>query len=99
MSTARRPQTDGLTERVNETMQVLLRCYCAESGFDWASLLSLVEFWYNSTVSESTQQSPFEALYGYQPSNAVDRLLPLTRAPVSAVDRLTYLKDTRELIK
>ena len=29
----------------------------------------------------------------------MDRLLPLTGAPVSAVDRLTYLKDTQELIK
>jgi hypothetical protein len=31
MSTARHPQTDGLTERVNETMQILLRCYTTES--------------------------------------------------------------------
>jgi hypothetical protein len=27
MSTARHPQTHGLIERVNETMQILLRCY------------------------------------------------------------------------
>ncbi len=29
MSTARHPRTDGLTERVNQTMQTLLRCYYA----------------------------------------------------------------------
>jgi hypothetical protein len=29
MSTARHPRTDGLTERVHQTMQTLLRCYCA----------------------------------------------------------------------
>ena len=29
MSTARHPRTDGLAERVNQTMQTLLRCYCA----------------------------------------------------------------------
>ena len=29
MSTARHPHTDGSTERVNQTMQTLLRCYCA----------------------------------------------------------------------
>ena len=45
MSTARHPRTDGLTERVNQTMQTLLRCYCAESGFDWTSHLSMVEFY------------------------------------------------------
>jgi hypothetical protein len=41
-STARHPRTDGLTERVNESMQTLLRCYCAESGSDWNSHLSMV---------------------------------------------------------
>ena len=34
MITARHPGPDGLTTRVNQTMQTLLRCYCAESGFD-----------------------------------------------------------------
>jgi hypothetical protein len=33
MSTARHPQTDGLIERVSETMQILLRCYTTGSGF------------------------------------------------------------------
>jgi hypothetical protein len=31
MSTARRPQTDGLSERSNESMQQLLRCYACET--------------------------------------------------------------------
>ena len=43
MSTARHPQTDGLTKRVNETMQILLRCYTIEFGFDWLSNLPMVE--------------------------------------------------------
>jgi len=34
MSTARHPRTYGLTERVNQTMQTLLRCDYAKSGFD-----------------------------------------------------------------
>jgi len=42
MSTARHPRTDGLTERVNHTMQLLFRCYCAVSGFDSTSHLSMV---------------------------------------------------------
>ena len=31
MSTARHPQTDGLTKRVNETMQKILCCYTTDS--------------------------------------------------------------------
>ena len=66
MSTARHPPTDGLTERVNETMQTLLRCHCAESGFDWASHhLSMVEFYYTCSINEAAQHSPFEVMYGF----------------------------------
>ena len=42
MSTARDPRTHDLTERINQTMQTILRYYCAESGFDWTSHLSMV---------------------------------------------------------
>ena len=34
ISTARHPQTNGLTERANETMQILLRCYTTKSIFE-----------------------------------------------------------------
>ena len=44
MSIARHPRTDSLTERVNQTMKTLLRCHCVESGFDWTSHLSMIEF-------------------------------------------------------
>ena len=60
MSTARHPQIDSLTERVNETMQILLRCYTTESGFDWVSHLPMVEFYYNCPINEASKQSPFE---------------------------------------
>ena len=45
MSTARHPENDGLTERVNETMQILLHYYTTESRFDWVSQLPMVEFY------------------------------------------------------
>ena len=45
MSTARHAQIDGLIERVNETMQTLLRCYTTNSKFDEVSQLPMVEFY------------------------------------------------------
>jgi hypothetical protein len=98
MSTARHPRTDGLTERVNQTMQTLLRCYCAESGFDWTSHLSMVEFYYNCSINEAASHSPFEVMYGYQPSTPADRLLPLVGASADAADRLTLIADIREVV-
>jgi hypothetical protein len=99
MSTARHPQTDDLTERVNETLQVCLRCYRAESGFDWVSHLPMVEFYYNCTINESSKYSPFEVAYDFQPSTPSDRLLPLTGAPAPDADRLTELANVREVVR
>ncbi len=65
VSTARHPRTDGLTERVNQTMQTLLRFYCAEFGFDRTSHFSMVEFYYNYSINEAATHSPFEVMYGY----------------------------------
>jgi len=72
MSTSRHPRTDGLTEKVNQTMQTLLRYYCVEYGFDWTSHLSMVEFYYNCSIKEATNHSPFEVMYGYEPSTPTD---------------------------
>jgi len=54
MSAARHHQTDGLTRRVNETMQILLRCYTPETRFGWVSHLPMVEFYYNCSINESS---------------------------------------------
>jgi hypothetical protein len=70
MSRARHPRMDGLTDRVNQTMQTCVRGYCGESGFDWTSHLCMVEFYYNCSINEATSQSPFEVMYGFQPSTS-----------------------------
>lgn len=67
MSTAFHPQTDGQTERVNQTLEQYLRMYCSYQQDDWAELLPLAEYAYNSSVSASTKMSPFYANYGYEP--------------------------------
>jgi hypothetical protein len=98
MSTARRPRTDGLTERVFQTMQTLLRCYCAESGFDWTSHLSMVKFYNNYSINEATAHSPFEVMYGGHPSTPADRLLPMVVATADAGDRLTLIVDIQDVV-
>ena len=74
MSTTRHPRTNGLTERLNQTMQALLRCYFAESDFIWISHLSMVELYYNCSINEESTHLSFEVIYGYQPSTPTDRL-------------------------
>lgn len=66
-STAYHPESDGQTERVNQTLEQYLRIYCDFHQDDWSQLLPLAEFVYNNAKNSSTQVSPFYANYGYHP--------------------------------
>ncbi|KAK8948495.1 hypothetical protein KSP39_PZI006255 [Platanthera zijinensis] len=63
-STAYHPQTNGQTERVNQIVEDMIRCYILDHGGAWDERLRLMEFSYNNSYQESLQMAPFEALYG-----------------------------------
>ena len=58
-STAFHAQTDGQTERVNQTLEHYLRQFCNYEQNDWAEMLPLAEYSYNNSVTTATQMSPF----------------------------------------
>jgi hypothetical protein len=68
LSTAYHPQTDGQTERVNQTEEGYLRTYCSFRQHDWAKLLPLAEFAYNNSHHSSIGMSPFFANHGRNPT-------------------------------
>lgn len=67
-STAYHPQTDGQTERTNQTLETYLRAYVSYQQDDWVDYLPLAEFAFNSHVNSSTNQTPFFANYAYHPT-------------------------------
>ena len=67
LSTAFHPQTDGQTERMNQTLEQYLRCYCSEVQEEWAERLAFAEFAANNSVHHALRMSPFEVLYGWSP--------------------------------
>ncbi|ESK83996.1 hypothetical protein Moror_11546, partial [Moniliophthora roreri MCA 2997] len=67
-STAYHPQTDGLTERSNQVLEIYLRSYCSYHQDDWVDYLPLAEFSFNNLENASTQQTPFFANLGYHPT-------------------------------
>ncbi|OJT10654.1 Transposon Tf2-12 polyprotein [Trametes pubescens] len=67
-STAYHPQTDGLTERTNQSLETYLRAYVSTQQDDWVDYLPLAEFAFNNHVNASTKQSPFYANLGYHPT-------------------------------
>jgi hypothetical protein len=75
MSSSYHPQTDGQTERVNQCLEMYLRCAIHSSPKQSKSWLALAELWYNSNFHTSLGCSPFKALYGYDPP--MNNILPM----------------------
>jgi transposase InsO family protein len=73
MSTARHPQTDGQSERMNRTLEEMLRAYAVEAP-QWDELLPALEFAYNDSAQDSTRHSPFFLNYGFHPHSPLGLL-------------------------
>jgi len=93
MSSAYHPQTDGQTERVNQCLEMYLRCAVHEAPKQWKSWLALAELWYNSNYHTSLGCSPFKALYGYDPE--LGTMLPTSDLPQSSASEFLQTRDTQ----
>jgi transposase InsO family protein len=62
-STAYHPETDGQTERMNQTLEDMLRMYVLDQQKRWEECLPLVEFSYNNSYQSTIKMAPFEFLY------------------------------------
>ena len=93
-STAYHPESDGQTERTNQTLEQYLRIYCDFHQDDWSQLLPLAEFVYNNAQSASTGMSPFYANYGYHPRATLKvRTTSVTYENPAAEALLDHLKQ------
>jgi hypothetical protein len=55
-------------EWTNKEVAKYLHMFCNEEQDDWAKILPIAEFAYKSHVHSASGISPFELLYGYQPT-------------------------------
>ncbi|SGY45721.1 BQ5605_C001g00329 [Microbotryum silenes-dioicae] len=67
LSTAFHPESDGQTERTNQTLEHYLRHFCDYLQTNWSELLPLAEFAYNNSFHSSIGASPFYVTRGYHP--------------------------------
>ena len=72
LSTAWHPQTDGQTERLNRTIEQMMRTYIQSREEDWPQLLPALELAYNCTPHSATGLSPFEVMIGENPVRTQD---------------------------
>nr|KYP49715.1 Transposon Ty3-I Gag-Pol polyprotein [Cajanus cajan] len=75
-STTCHPQTDGQTKIVNRSLYTMLRTVLKGNHKSWDEYLPHIEFAYNRVVHKTTNVSPFEVVYGFNPLTPMD-LIPL----------------------
>lgn len=67
LSLAYHPQTNGQTKRLNQCLEMYLRCMVYKQPRQWSKWLGLAEWLYNTTLHSAIKMTPFEALYGIKP--------------------------------
>src|SRR5712671_4923814 len=93
ISSAYHPQTDGQSERTNQSLEQYLRLYCGSQQKEWAFWLPLAQYTWNSWPNASTKKSPFELILGYVPLAHQ----PSREANIPDINnRLARIKEARE---
>lgn len=97
LATAFHPQTDGQTERTNQTLEHYLRVFCDDEQVNWPNLLPSAHFACNPVENATTKTTPFEGLMGFTPSfhervgdDSLEGKVP------TATERADKLKKIRE---
>ncbi|KAM0887617.1 hypothetical protein ACQ4PT_028880 [Festuca glaucescens] len=97
-TTAYHPQTDGQSERVNQGLEMYLRCSIHANPTHWKKWLPVAELWYNSSFHSTIGVSPFQALYGYEPNfGAIPDIGICSDNPVAAIlaERAVQLENLK----
>jgi hypothetical protein len=102
VSTAYHPETDGSTERMNQTVEAYIRTFTNYAQDNWVTLLPMAELAINNHDSATTGVSPFFLSHGYnvEPLQLSDEDLKLVRnkrSPIQqANDIVRKLKEATE---
>ncbi|RWA03570.1 hypothetical protein EKO27_g11536 [Xylaria grammica] len=92
MSTAYHPQTDGLSERKNQTVEIALRYYNFTNPEScWLDVIPSLQWNLNAAYSEAIHSSPHEQLFGFKLPGALEAL---TDTQLESID-IEQFKDIR----
>jgi hypothetical protein len=93
ISTAYHPRTDGQSEAKNKWVEQHLHFYVDHYQKNWTYYLPMAEFAHNTWASETTWESPFTLLMGYNPcADWIDRPSPIPQVAL----RIQQFKEARE---
>src|SRR5712691_7021469 len=93
ISSAYHPQTDGSSERTNQTVETALRIFCNFQANDWARWLPIVQYQINSHENSTTKSVPYEVWMGYTPRAHQ----PVRESQIPEIEeRKTQLEEVRK---
>ena len=90
------PQTDGQTEKINQTLEIYLRCYVNHNQKNWIRLLFIAQLTLNNRTATATEELVFFANYGRHP-NMFNTLRKSPQAE-AALEKVSQLKQVHEEI-
>ena len=76
------PESDGMVERFNRTLLMMLAMFAGKNRDDWDDLLPAVMMAYRSSVHESTGYSPYRLMFGEECTLPMDIGLPREQSQV-----------------
>ncbi len=59
----------------------------------------MVGLYLNCSTNEAAPHSPFEVMYGFQPSSPADRLLTMAGATADKTDRVTNIVEINDVVR
>ena len=94
-SIAYHPQTDGSSERTNQTVEIALRFFlhALHNSALWPQVLPQIQAIIDNTSSSSTGKSPNKVAYGFSPRRSLDLL-----AALPTPDALAARTDAAEAV-
>ena len=98
-SSAYYPQTDGQTERMNRTLEQMLRMYVQRNPSEWDCYLAPVEFAYNNATQASTGYSPFFLINGEHPCVPTVLGSQSSEIDVNVESANTFMQFFQQLVK
>ena len=97
--TAYHSQTDGQTERMNQTVETYLRHYVSRTQKNWVQLLPTAQFAYNNAKNETMGVTPFYANYRYNPEVWREQKDTSTKSQQARIDVSELKKLHQDLVQ
>ena len=88
-TTSFRPQTDGITERANQSIKNMIMNYVNKDQNNWDQYLDQLTFAYNTAKQMSTNFTPFELMFNRKPKIPIDIFYPAIKPDKSTGENTT----------